>query len=130
MLGELIDKCPQGFGVLVGSGAAFFGGLEVGSVGGILAVADLAPEWCCQVVAYRLAGEGVSAGAVQERLTVLHKKVVGAVGVPGVKAALDLLGQVGGPPRMPLRTATEKERASIRAALDEVGLLEAPVAVR
>src|SRR5690606_29100357 len=108
MLAELIEMCPRDFQVLVGSGAAFYGGLEVGAAGGILAVADLAPEWCCEVLNAGKRGDGGAAGAAQERLTVLHKKIVGEFGVPGMKAALDLLGQAGGPPRAPLRSLGER----------------------
>ena len=127
MLAELIEMCPRDFQVLVGSGAAFYGGLEVGAAGGILAVADLAPEWCCEVLNAWKRGDGGAAGAAQERLTVLHKKIVGEFGVPGMKAALDLLGQAGGPPRAPLRSLGERQRTGVREVLEEAGLSAALV---
>jgi 4-hydroxy-2-oxoglutarate aldolase len=123
VLGELVAACRREFAIMVGSGGILYGALEVGASGAIIAVADMAPEACCELTRLRAAGEDAGAGAIQERLTRLHKGVVGTYGVPGVKAALDLLGQVGGPPRMPLRAVNEKDRALISDVLDNVGLL-------
>jgi 4-hydroxy-2-oxoglutarate aldolase len=121
-LGELIETCPRDFAVMVGSGAVLYGALEAGSMGGILAVADLAPAWCCDLVAFRSRGDHVRAGELQERLAVISRRIVGPFGVPGVKAALDLLGQTGGPLRSPLRALGERDRSGIRETLDSVGL--------
>src|SRR5690606_34380327 len=38
VMGALVEACPNDFVVLVGSGAVFYGALEVGARGGILAV--------------------------------------------------------------------------------------------
>ena len=43
LVAEWVDRTPDTFQVLVGSGAILYGGLEVGAVGGVLAVANLAP---------------------------------------------------------------------------------------
>ena len=47
------------------------------------------------------------------------------MGVPGVKAALDLLGLHGGLPRPPLEGATEAKIQEIRAILADARLLTA-----
>jgi 4-hydroxy-2-oxoglutarate aldolase len=121
-LGGLVETCRSDFAVLVGSGAVLFGALEVGACGGIVAVANLAPAECGQLFGFHREGGSVEAGALQERLAPLHKSVVGTYGVPGVKAALDLLGQTGGPPRAPLKPLREKDVAVVRAALDRAGI--------
>ena len=41
LVGELVEQCRDGFQVLVGSGALFYPALEVGAVGGIVAVANM-----------------------------------------------------------------------------------------
>lgn len=122
-LGELVESAGAGFRVLVGNGAIVYAGLEVGAVGGILAVADLAPALCVELFRRKRAGEEGRAGRIQEVLGPLHRAVVGGTGVPGIKAALDLLGLAGGPPRPPLKPVREKERAAIREALERAGLL-------
>lgn len=117
------DACERGCAVLVGSGAALFGALEVGARGGILALALLAPEECVRV--HRLWTEERlgEAGRLQERIARAHREIVAPLGVPGMKVALDLLGMVGGSPRSPLRPLPAKQRDRVRRVLDETGLL-------
>jgi 4-hydroxy-2-oxoglutarate aldolase len=123
-LGAILDSCTGDFAVIVGSGVAFYGALEVGACAGILAVADLAPRECVAIFQRKREGSDAEAGALQERIGPLHRAVVGKFGVPGVKAALDLLGEVGGPPRSPLKPLREKDREAVRSALAAAGLLD------
>lgn len=127
-LGSLVETCGAEFQVMVGSGGVFYGALEVGACGGILGVAVLAPHDTAEIQRLRDEGLAAEAGALQERITPVHKSIIGGLGVPGVKAALDMLGMVGGPPRAPLKPLREKERAIVREALEKAGLLEVGVA--
>ncbi|MDH4350735.1 MAG: 4-hydroxy-tetrahydrodipicolinate synthase, partial [Gemmatimonadota bacterium] len=67
-------------------------------------------------------GDRAAAGAAQERLTPINKLVVGELGVPGVKAALDVVGRVGGPVRPPLADLGDRDRDRIGAALRTGGV--------
>lgn len=127
-LAELVEMCPRGFSVIVGTGTMLYAALEAGAAGGIVADANLVPEWCRDVFTLRANGEHTRAGEIQERLTLTSRGIVGAFGVPGVKAAMDLLGLPGGPPRAPLRMPHERERAGIREILERVGLRPVGVA--
>ncbi|NIP98977.1 MAG: dihydrodipicolinate synthase family protein, partial [Akkermansiaceae bacterium] len=49
LVGELVTQTRETFQVLVGNGAKFYGALEIGGVGGILGVANLAPAFCAEV---------------------------------------------------------------------------------
>jgi 4-hydroxy-2-oxoglutarate aldolase len=122
-LGALVDACDRNSSVLVGSGAALFGALEMGATGGILALALLAPTECVRIHELRLQGDHAAAGRVQERVAPVHRAIVARLGVAGVKAALDLLGLTGGAPRSPLKPLRDREHAAVRAALDDAGLL-------
>lgn len=126
-LGALVETCSRDFAILVGSGAVLYGGLEVGACGGILAVAVLAPHAACELYQRKIDGDEAGAGRIQERLAPLHRAVVGGLGVPGIKAALDLLGLAGGPPRAPLKPLRPRERGAVRQALDTAGLLRSDV---
>lgn len=126
-LGALVETCPPQFTVLVGSGAVLYGALEVGARGGILAVALLAPHAACEIYRRKREGDEAGAGRIQERIAPVHRTVVGGFGVPGVKAALDLLGLSGGPTRSPLKPLREKEVRVVREALESAGLLGAQV---
>jgi 4-hydroxy-2-oxoglutarate aldolase len=123
-LGSLVTTCPRDFVILVGNGGVVYGALEVGAHGGILAVATIAPAESAGVYAHKRAGDEAAAGAGQERIARLQRDIVSRFGIPGVKAALDLLGQVGGSPRPPLKPLREKQLAVVRDALEAAGLLE------
>ncbi|CAN5754902.1 dihydrodipicolinate synthase family protein [soil metagenome] len=124
-LASLVESSGgSGFSVIVGSGAILYAGLEIGAAGGILAVAALDPGSCVEIYRRKTSGDEAVAGRMQERLGPLHKSVVGSFGVPGIKAALDLLGLAGGPPRSPLKPLRDKERAAVRLALSTAGLLD------
>lgn len=123
-LAALADACDRSCAVLVGSGDTLYGALEVGARGGILAVALLDPAACAAVHRAYVEGDLARAGRLQERLVPLHRRVVGALGVPGVKAALDLLGLHGGPPRSPLKPLRPRDVEQVREALGAAGLLK------
>ena len=126
-MGDLVRSCRAGFQVLSGSGLGFFAALEVGAVGGILGVANVAPGLSGGVFNAVRAGNGPEAGRLQETLDPLHREIVAGKGVPGVKAALDHLGYRGGSPRPPLPRLPEAGRDRIRELLDAAGLLGAAV---
>jgi 4-hydroxy-2-oxoglutarate aldolase len=121
-LAALADACDRRCAVLVGSGDALYGALEVGAAGGILAVSLLAPDACADLYRAYREGRTAEAGRLQERLAPLHRAVVGALGVPGVKAALEELGMHGGAPRPPLRPLRSQDREKVREALRAAGL--------
>ncbi|MBI4540266.1 MAG: dihydrodipicolinate synthase family protein [Gemmatimonadetes bacterium] len=123
--GELAAQTRPGFQVLMGSGARFYGALEVGAAGGILAVGLLAAAECAAIWEAQREGRGTEAGALQERVAPVHQRIVADLGVPGIKAAMDLLGFAGGLPRPPLTPASERVRQEIERMLDDAGLLVA-----
>jgi 4-hydroxy-2-oxoglutarate aldolase len=123
LVGELVDQCEEGFQVLVGAGSLLYGGLEIGAVGGIVAVGLLAPAEAAGISVAFFEDRKADAGRLQERIAPVHTKIVGGMGVPGVKAALDLLGLRGGDPRPPLASVSDDRRDEIRTILDQAGLL-------
>jgi 4-hydroxy-2-oxoglutarate aldolase len=120
---DLVRLCPPGFDILIGNGPAFLSGLQMGAAGGILAVANVAPRECVQIYDLALAGDYAAAKATHLRTIPIGKAITSRWGVPGLKAALDLLGYRGGTPRPPLLPAGETVRAEIRTILTEAGLL-------
>jgi len=53
----------------------------------------------------------------------VNQAVTATYGIPGLKAAMDMLGYFGGDPRLPLLPSTEKEKTEIRNILIEAHLL-------
>lgn len=121
-LADYTNVCANGCGVLVGSGALLYTALELGAVGGIVALGLLATDECAAIVHHFHAGEPQKAGAIQTRIAPVHRDVVARFGVPGVKAALDLLGFAGGRPRPPLGALSGKERAHVAHVLQAARL--------
>jgi 4-hydroxy-2-oxoglutarate aldolase len=123
-LGEMVATVDRDFSVLVGTAGALFGALTLGAVGGVLALANVAPEACVQI--HRLVGQGriKPARGLQLRMLPVNSAVTATYGVPGLKAALDMLGYFGGDPRLPLLPASEKERGEIREILKKAELLD------
>jgi 4-hydroxy-2-oxoglutarate aldolase len=122
-LGALCSACGDAVGILVGAGTHLYPGLEIGAVGGIVAVGLLAPAATAALFECWRSGRAAEAGRLQERIGPLHKRVVGMTGVPGIKHGLDLLGMVGGPPRPPLVLPSETVRREVADALASAGLL-------
>jgi len=112
-------EAVPGWRLFVGSGAVFYSGLELGCEGGLLAVACFAPRESVEVYRTFRAGQRSEAAATQERLTRLHREIVTARGVAGVKAAMDGVGLFGGPVRPPLLDLPADERRAVAKLIVE-----------
>jgi len=105
------------FSILAGSANFFFEALVMGGVGGVLSIANFAPVICCRVYDLWKAGKLEEARKEEFRLMTLNQKVSGKFGVAGVKAAMDIAGFYGGPPRSPLLPLTSEEKQKLREDL-------------
>jgi 4-hydroxy-2-oxoglutarate aldolase len=120
---DYTNACGEGCRLFIGNASLLYTALELGAAGGIMAAAVFAPELCADLVRHFRAGESGRAGQLQGRLTPLHKEIVAAFGGVGVKAALELIGMAGGPPRPPLAPLGEKDRRTVARVMQEAGLL-------
>jgi len=120
---EIISCVPKEFSVLVGTASVLYPGLAAGAVGGILALANIAPDECVELQRLVDAQKYYEASALQAKLIPVNKAVTSKYGVPGLKAAMDLLGYFGGEPRSPLAPLGEKEREDLKTILKTAGLL-------
>jgi len=123
LVGELVEACAKGFQILVGSGALLYPALEVGAVGGIVAVGDMAPGPSGELYQAFIAGRMSEAGRLQQQIGPVHNQIVASMGIAGVKAALDLLGYRGGDPRPPILPLGDKGREEVGEILTRYGLL-------
>jgi 4-hydroxy-2-oxoglutarate aldolase len=115
-----VEITPEDFEVLVGNGALLLEALRAGAVGGILGVANVVPAECAALVRAFSEGRMEDAEALGRVVAPLHNGIVGGMGVPGVKAALDRLGRAGGAPRPPLRPLPEARSAELSTLLEGV----------
>lgn len=124
LIADYIARTPDDFTVLAGSAATLFHALAAGCDGAILALAALVPRDIGSMEALMDEGRLDEARALQRRLLPLARAVGGIHGVPGLKAALELMGFAAGPPRPPLRPVSAQTIDLLSTQLDALGLLE------
>ena len=112
----------DGFSVLTGNAQLLRTAMESGARGGIVAVSLFAPALTMSVVEAVARRDAGSAEANQNRLSPLGKVIVGELGIPAVKAALDAVGLVGGAPRSPLLPLSEADRKRVLGLLRDAQL--------
>ncbi len=121
---EIVASVPADFSVLVGTASVLYPGLASGATGGILALANIAPDKCVELQSLFDEGKHEEASKLQKKLIPVNKAVTSKYGVPGLKAALDMLGYFGGEPRSPLAPLGEREREDMKSILKAAGLVE------
>lgn len=126
---RLTGGVPEGrstlpaFQVLAGSAGFLFPALCVGAVGGVVALANIAPQQCINIWRWFTSGWWNQAAETQRQMVPVNTAVTATFGVPGLKAALDMLGYYGGPVRPPLLDLGENEREALRQILVDGRLL-------
>lgn len=123
-LHEILLKARPDWNVLVGTGSALMAALAVGVGGGVLALANVAPRECAALYRLCRAGQWDEARELQSRLLPVNQAVGGSLGIPGVKAAMEMLGLYGGAPRLPLLPLGEPDRTVLHGLLSAAGLLD------
>jgi 4-hydroxy-2-oxoglutarate aldolase len=111
-----------GFHVLAGSANFLLEAIEGGSPGGTVSLANYLPDLAVDLHRAAAAGRAEEARRLQEQVGRINRAVSGIHGVAGVKAAMDLLGFVGGIPRRPLRTLDPGERDELLRAIEVEGV--------
>lgn len=127
-MAEYLAAQSDAFTVLTGNGQFWATALQMGARGGVLAVSLFAPDLTRSVWDAVARGDSVAAESLQSRLTPLAKVIVGDLGVAGVKAAEDLVGVRGGPPRSPLLPLSRADADRVRQLLTEAELAVAAAA--
>ncbi|NNF33113.1 MAG: dihydrodipicolinate synthase family protein [Saprospiraceae bacterium] len=107
------------FSILAGSGSFLLPGLAVGASGGILALSNIAPQFCCRLYSLFRNGEISAATSLQNRLTPLNSAITSRWGVPALKAAMEMMGLYGGPVREPLLSFEESLKPTLKQIIDK-----------
>ncbi|MGA7343282.1 MAG: dihydrodipicolinate synthase family protein [Terracidiphilus sp.] len=109
-----------GFQVLCGSGSAVFESLKSGACGAILAFAACAPQACQEVYLAWKDHNLNLAEEKQRRIAAANNRIVGSLGIAGVKYGCDFNGYYGGRARAPLLPLTGEEKAEVEGLLAEI----------
>lgn len=121
-MAHIIAQAPNNFRVFAGSASYLLPSLAIGAFGTVAALANIYPHEVCLVQALFEAGQIEEARALQARLIPANTAVTTTYGVPGLKAALEMLNGYGGKPRMPLQPLNEHERGKLTHILNATRL--------
>jgi len=106
-----------GFQVLTGSASIFLQSVEAGAAGAILGFAACAPQ-ACQEVYFAWKDHDVKlAEEKQQRIVGPGQRIVGELGINGVKYACDFNGYFGGYARKPLLPLGAEQKTEIEGLL-------------
>lgn len=114
------DLAGDEFDLLVGAGSIYGPALDAGVDGGILAVANVAPEAASEVHRLHRAGDREAARSLTRRLAPLNRAITAEHGIPGLKAAMRHRDAPAGHPRSPFRPVTDETAAELRELVDRV----------
>ena len=106
-----------GFQVLTGSSAILLDSLQAGAAGAILGFASFAPQACQEVYLAWKDHDLELAAEKQQRITAPGRRIVGQLGISGLKYACDFNGYYGGRTRAPLLPLKAEEKTEIESLL-------------
>jgi dihydrodipicolinate synthase/N-acetylneuraminate lyase len=109
-----------GFQVLTGSSSIVLASLEAGAAGAILGFAACAPQACQEIYFAWKDHDPKLAAEKQERITRPGQRIVGELGISGVKHACDFNGYYGGHARLPLLQITAEQKREIETLLSGI----------
>lgn len=122
-LAQIVGMVGADFQVLAGSASFFLPALAVGAVGVVAALANVAPQRIIDMYDRFKAGSLDEAASIQRKLIASNTAVTARFGIPGLKAALDMLGYYGGPVRSPLQPLEDREIQTLKGILVEGGII-------
>ena len=120
---EFVSNTKKDFTVIVGTASMIFPGITCGAAGGIVALANIAPNECVQIQKLIENGKLNEALELQQKMIPVNKAVTAKYGVAGLKAAMDMLGYFGGEPRAPLSGLADPDKENIKKILAHAGLV-------
>jgi 4-hydroxy-2-oxoglutarate aldolase len=122
-MGETIRRADPSFHVVSGSANFFYPSLAIGVTGGILALANVAPGQSVEMFRLFSAGEIEKGRDLHLRMLPVNLAITSRFGISGLKAALDMVGFYGGPPRLPLLPLDNERHQELQNILKTAGLL-------
>lgn len=118
-IAETLRDCDPSFSVFAGNWGFLLPSLLLGAKGGTLALGNVAPNECAELLELVDAGRLEEARALANRLMPVNAAVTARFGIGGLKIAMEMMGFHGGEPRLPLRrpnAAADEIRSILKTA--------------
>jgi dihydrodipicolinate synthase/N-acetylneuraminate lyase len=109
-----------GFQLMIGGAQQLLESLQVGAGGASLPFAAAAPGACFEIYAAFKDGDTLLAEQKQQRITKAAARIVGELGIPGLKYAMDLNGYYGGNGRLPLLPLDAETKLEIERLMADI----------
>jgi len=106
-----------GFAVVTGAAHQFLPSLVAGATGAVLGFASFAPEACQEIYLAWRDHDNALAESRQKRIVAANQRILGELGISGIKYACDYNGFYGGHARLPLLPLTAAEKKEVEALL-------------
>jgi 4-hydroxy-2-oxoglutarate aldolase len=123
-ISEIFPNVNASFKLIVGTASILYSGLSCGAVGGILALANIAPDQCIQIYTLMREKNFEKALELQNKMIPVNRAVTSKFGVAGLKTAMDLIGYFGGNPRLPLEPLSEAHQIELKMILKKASLID------
>lgn len=107
------------FQMIAGSAGFLLPSYCIGAVGGVCALANVLGKEVCQLHSLHASGDWSSAKNLQLRLIAPNTAITAKYGVAGLKAAMEMFGFYGGPPRPPLQGLPPHQAEDVRNIFKE-----------
>ncbi len=117
-IGDIKRMAKPDFQILAGSAGFLLPALTIGAIGGVLALANIAPKQCISIYNNYLSGNIEEARKTQLELIPINAAVTSRWGIPALKKAMDHLGFYGGMARKPIQPL------SLEIEKELIGLIE------
>lgn len=122
-MSEIARLTPPGFNIFAGSASFLFPGLTVGATGGIVALANVAPQLCLDIRDNFLKGNYDIARQLQRKAVPLNSAVTAVGGVPALKSVMDAVNRYGGAVRRPLQLPGREEKERLLTLFRDEGIV-------
>ncbi len=122
-IADILNKAATDFAVFAGSGSFLYSSLVLGATGATMAVANVVPDLCAEIIHLYREGQYQAAKKLQMDILDINAAVTSKWGIAGLKAALDMLGYYGGPLRKPLRPLNVEAKQQIKYLLEKIGVI-------
>ena len=115
----------EGLAILAGNDDTFLRTLEFGGAGGILVASHLVGDRMREIWDAAQEADFERASEIDAELQPVYEALAVTTNPIPVKAAMEMVGLDSGRMRLPMVAADERQRAAIRPALEQAGLLAA-----
>lgn len=116
-MGDIKRLVNPDFQIIAGSAGFLLPALTIGAIGGILALANIAPQKCIDIYENFNQNNLDEAREIQLKMIPINSTITSGMGVPALKYAMDFLGLYGGISRKPIQPLNENQKQIVKQLL-------------